>query len=125
MNILEVNPKFQILKHGDCLLTRKRISASTKAGVTITDKIFGFDQEFKEIEKNTALIFLEDRQFYSPSRELRKPMSFWVRAQVISPRGELLWVTLCCDSKVSWDFKTYNNKENTIKTNMEEFFKLI
>jgi len=125
MTSYDIIPKLNLFTKGTCFKTKHNIIATEKPGVTSTDKTLGFGKEIKEIKKNTVLIFLEDKQFYSPSKELRTPFSAWFRAKVITPLGDIVWITLCCDNKVNWDFKTYNGKKKTVIDQVNKSFQLI
>jgi hypothetical protein len=126
--IIEINPKYKLFGKGTCLKTKHSMIAHDKSGVTkVSDDKTGleFFSETKTIEKNTALIFMEDKQFFCASKELHQPMSAWVRAKVITPLGDQVWVTLMCETKSIWDFKTYMGKKNHIIKEIERSFKVI
>ena len=125
MTIYDISPKLKLFHKGTCFKAKHDMIAHNKAGVSSMDKTLGFDPVTKEIKKNTVLIFLEDKQFFSPSKELRQPMSAWVRAKVITPLGDIVWITLLCENKSIWDFKTYTNKKNSIVSEINRSFQVI
>ena len=125
MSTFDIQPKLKLFTKGTCFRTKQELIAHKKAGVTNTDKTLGFDPSIITIPKNTVLIYLEDQQFYSPSKELRQPLSAWVRAKVLTPLGEKLWITLYCDNKVSWDFKTYIGKKNSIINEIQKTIEVL
>lgn len=124
-SIFEIMPKLKLFNKGTCFVTKHEMLASKKPGVTSSNNLLGFENFDTIIPKNTVLIFLEDKQFYSPSKELKQPMSAWIRAKVITPLGDMVWITLSCDNKVNWDFKTYNGKKNFVVKEVEESFQVL
>lgn len=122
----DITPKLRIFNKGTCFKTKHEMVAHKIHEVSGKK----FDENISNdletvIPKNTCLIFLEDRQFYSPSKHLHQPISAWFRARVITPLGDLVWITLCCEAKAVWDFKTYNGKKNAIIEEVNRSFDII
>jgi hypothetical protein len=125
MQIYNLETKFNLFSRGTCFKNKQEIICHTKSGVTKIDKIFGFDPEKKVIPKNSFLIFVEDRQFYSDSREFNLPFGAWIRGKVIDPKGNIVWITLFYEQKKIWDFETYNGKKNLILKQLNDSYELV
>lgn len=77
------------------------------------------------IEPGSILFYVEDAQFMSASRELKKGMSAWIRCRFVTGDGRALWYTLSCVSQRVWDFETYRAKKKIIRAAFDEAFDLV
>lgn len=77
------------------------------------------------IEPGSILFYVEDAQFMSASRELKKGMSAWIRCRFVTGDGRALWYTLSCVSQRVWDFETYRAKKKLIQNAFTEAFDLV
>ena len=128
MSNYEINPKLKFFNNGALLKTKKAITAQRQPGVTEVDPSMPFDKDEAGpviIPEGVALLYVENKQFYSSSKELGASMSAWIRAEVVSPLGEKLWITLLRERKTIWDFKTYTGKKQLLEKQIEENFSVL
>lgn len=121
----DINPRLKLFSKGACFKLKHQIIMHEHPGVTSSDKALAALGEVTNIQKGSALIYIEDMQFLSPSKELSQPMSAWVRAKVMIPNGKMGWITLFCENKAIWDFKTYTGKKNHVLSEIKKSFEII
>jgi hypothetical protein len=128
MSNYEITPKLKFFQNGALLKTKKPITAQRHPGVTEIDTNMLFDKDAAGpivIPTGTALLYVDNKQFYSSSKEFGVAMSAWIRAEVVSPLGERLWVTLLQERKTIWDFKTYTGKKQLLDNQVNENFMVL
>lgn len=126
--IIDVTPRFKLFVKGTCFKTKHDMACQPTWDVSkpwSNEGNVNLNFEQNMLPKGSVVIFVEDRQFYSPSKELHQPMSAWVRAKVVTSKGEIIWVTISCLNKSIWDYKTYTGKKEYVLEEFKRSFKMI
>lgn len=127
-NNYKITPKLKFFQNGALLKAKQDILANRLPGITEDDPSIPFDKDEAgpiTIPAGAALLYVDNEQFYSSSKELGATMSAWIRAEVVSPLGEKLWITLLKERKTIWDFKTYTGKKQILDRQVEEHFEVL
>ena len=130
MSSYELTPKVALFKVGTLLRVKEEVFAQREPGVTAADTSMPYDDCNTEnpairIKKGTCVLYLDNRQFYSASKEYQAGMSAWIRAEIMTPLGEKCWITLMQERKTIWDFKTYTGKKNLMNEHVSQTFEVL